>query len=779
MKSQKPKNFKPTKRLNSTNKSKSIAPKHAKYIRIVTITALTISFLMTGLFFWVDRQVQQIINKSGESRGSSILSDISIIKAGPSFNIESLINRLDNRDYIKVVSQPVTPGEYALSGNNIDLITKEFTLSSGEKYPAKHIKCSGTTGLLQDSAGKKINSFYLEPVSLAALGGGTQKAKKFVPYSEIPSHMVKAVIAIEDQRFFRHSGIDLIGIARAMMKNIMAMRFVQGGSTITQQLAKNTLLTPKKTLGRKVLEALSALSLEHHLTKEKILEFYLNEIYIGQSGSTAIHGIQEAAHAFFGKSIGELSIAESAMIAGLIQAPSVYSPKKHLLKAVERRNIVLEKMYELKFINLTERNDSTTELPKLNDTTDYKRKAPYFTTFLEKDLSQKINLETSSLLGVNIFTGIDFEIQNCAEKAIGDGLRKLDKNNANSTGDDRGRIEQALVAIEPFSGLIRAWVGGKDFGINQFDRVVQAKRQMGSTVKPFLYLTALDPTLNDYKTATAMSVLSDEPTQITLDNEKSWSPENYDHKFRGDVTLRYALENSLNIPAVYTAQRIGINAVAKTLARFHISDDIPEFPALALGALDTTLLRLTAGYSAIANGGIYVYPVAFKNVVDSNGEILTTSEFYEERIANEGATFVLTDIMRGVVDRGTARSIRSLGFHYPAAGKTGTSNDTRDGWFVGFTPNLVAGVWTGFDDNRKLGLTGASTSVPVWTEFMQCAQKYLDKMDFVPPPSVTTTVLDRDSKQRMTDNCPIQNAVTEIFIKGTEPKEYCQLHSNE
>jgi penicillin-binding protein 1B len=301
-------------------------------------------------------------------------------------------------------------------------------------------------------------------------------------------------------------------------------------------------------------------------------------------------------------------------------------------------------------------------------------------------------------------------------------------------------------------------------------------RQIGSTVKPFLYLTALDGTLNSYKTATAVSILEDKPMQFTTHNRVAWNPENYDHEFRGDVTLRYALENSLNMPALYIAERIGLSTLKKTLSAFKIAPTVQEVPSIALGALDSNLLRLTAAYGALANGGVYIQPRLFTAAVDGSGDRLANSEIVEERVADEDAAFVVTTILRGVLDRGTGTKARSKGFTRPAAGKTGTSDNARDAWFVGYTPTLVAGVWLGYDDNTPITITGGAAAAPIWGDFMKCSSPFLPLGDFTVPPGVLFADVDIRTGQIATPSCPRERVIAEAFVKGTQPTVRCEEH---
>jgi membrane carboxypeptidase/penicillin-binding protein len=309
--------------------------------------------------------------------------------------------------------------------------------------------------------------------------------------------------------------------------------------------------------------------------------------------------------------------------------------------------------------------------------------------------------------------------------------------------------------------------------------VNQATRQIGSTIKPFLYLTALDGSLNSYKVAAPSSIVEDKPMEVAIKRQGTWSPENYDHDYRGDVTLRYALENSLNMPALYIAERVGLPALRRSAAAFRLAEKVTEVPSLALGALDSNLLRLTAAYGALANGGTYIAPRLFLTALGDQGERLTASEIREGRVADESATFVLTTILQGVVDRGTGKSIRASGYTGPAAGKTGTSDNTRDAWFVGYSPSLVTGVWVGFDDNSPTGLTGGAAAAPIWGDFMRCAGPYVASDTFHPPPGVVYLDIDRESGGLFTSDCPESSRFREAFVRGTEPAKLCPNHSSE
>ena len=747
-------------------------------LKFCFVGGLIASVFIAFAYYRIDKQVLKTISTRSKSPLSAVFSAPVQISPLDKITKQTLAHYLSARNYREATSTPKLPGEYLISESQASIFVRSFAWANNKVNPENLIHVDFAGNFISDisNSSKQQTTLTLEPAIIASLSDRDFRASSYKKLSEIPAHVKQAVMAVEDERFYKHFGIDPEAVLRAMWANLRSMEFMQGGSTLTQQLAKNILFTPEKTFGRKLMEVLASFSIERRLDKDQILEMYLNEIYLGQEGSFAIHGVSEACQAFFGKPLEEISIAESAMLAGIIKAPSYFSPRKHAERALKRKDLALEKMLELGYINDKQLQTAKAQKIEIIQEVRNKRSAPFFTTALEQELSQHFNIEAANQTGINIYTGINTEMQNCADQILGAEIEAIEKKYPKLKRKD-SPIEGALVAIEPQSGLVKAWAGGRDYSTNQFNHVSQAVRQIGSTIKPFLYLTALDSSLNNYKTATTTSILSDEPVQISQVNQKTWTPENYDRTFHGDVTLRYALENSLNLPAVYVAQRVGIENFAKTVQKFGITDNVQSVPALALGAADTTLLRLTGGYAALANGGIFVQPRLFITTEENEGAVLAKSDIQERKIADENAVYVLTDILKGVIQRGTAGSIRAMGYKAPAAGKTGTSNDTRDAWFVGFTPNLSVGVWIGYDDNKKIGLTGGALAAPIWTKFMQCILPYNPAIDFIPPENVVTADIDGESLERAGPGCPSASIVKELYVRGTEPNKICSRHN--
>ncbi len=763
------------KRARPPSKPKVRKPKKPQPLRqrlrpaIVPFGILTV-VAVYAVFAMIDRRVTARLNSLQTPKLPVILSgpfDLSGFVSRTGNDPVKLRSALTDRRYTEVPGTPSRPGEYSIKDSTISIFSRAFRGQGGETIPER----KESLPLLGETA-QSVKRVWLEPQVVSYLGSADMRASSFASLATIPAIVQHAVLAIEDERFYSHFGLDIVSIGRALFRNVLAMRVVQGGSTLTQQLAKNLFLSPKKTISRKLLEIPTAISLERHMTKDQLLELYLNEVYLGQEGSVAIHGMPEAASTFFGKKLEDLKVEEAATLAGIIKAPSYFNPRRFPERAKERRDVVIQKMAQLGYISEAQATAAMKRTLETVPQQEHRRLAPFFTAALESELSEVIDVDSAAATGLTVYTGLDLGMQRCAEEAVVRGAQALEKAHPRLSKHGRG-IEVAMVALEPYSGLVRAWVGGRDFSESQFNRVSQAQRQIGSTIKPFLYLTALDGSLNSYKTATAASIVEDKPIEVRAKGQRAWNPENFDHEFRGDVTLRYALEHSLNMPALYISERVGVPSIARTASAFRLSNSVQALPSLALGALDTSLLRLTAAYAAIANGGVFISPRMYVSAFDGDNERLTAPKIVEQRVADEDATYVLTNILQGVVDRGTAQSVRRSGFTRAAAGKTGTSDSARDAWFVGFTPNLVAGVWVGFDDNSQTGLTGGGAAAPVWADFLKCSATYLADANFIAPPGVESVRIDSRSGLTATEECPAEEVVEEVFVSGTSPSRRC------
>lgn len=543
------------------------------------------------------------------------------------------------------------------------------------------------SSLVYSSDGKLLAELYLE-------------RRTFVPHYLIPDHVKKAFISIEDVRFYYHPGVDIIGILRALINDMREMKIAQGGSTITQQLAKMLFLRPEKTLTRKIKEALLSIKIEKRYTKDEILGLYLNQAYFG----TRAYGIEAASQVYFGKSVKDLTVGEAALLATLPRSPSHYSPFRNPQKALERRSAVLKQMLSHGFINKAQYAEAERE--PLPQRPHYRRfEAPYFVEMLRQELEPQFN-NSLYTAGYRIYSTIDYDLQKAAEEAVKNGVEALEK---------RGRkgVEAALVAIDLRTGAVKAMVGGTDFWRSQFNRATQALRQPGSAFKPFVYLTAIEEgrSANDIIFDSPISLKGARPGQV-------WVPKNYDGKYNGPVTLRTALAKSLNAATVRLATEVGVDNIIDTARVLGIKSNLQPYLPIALGASDVTLMEMVSAYRVFATGN-HIKPILFERVTDKNGRSVLENPPEVTSILSEDVRDEMRSLLRAVVEEGTAVKAREL--KRPLYGKTGTTNDYTDAWFIGFDERLVVGVWVGRDDHKPIGSkeTGARAALPIWIDFMK------------------------------------------------------------
>ncbi len=545
---------------------------------------------------------------------------------------------------------------------------------------------------------------------------------------------------------------------------------MQGGSTLTQQLAKNLFYSPQRTMGRKFRELVAAMALEFKYRKEEILESYVNEIYLGQAGPVSIYGVGEAAHRYFGKTPATLSIEEIALIVGLIKGPNTYSPVKNVESATKRRNVVLRRLRETGLLTEEALIVAMNRPVKVVLTKDAFTDAPYFVDYLFREIEQGTGMGIPE--GSRIYSTLDPRTQQIAAQVLQQGLAKLEKSYPSLAGVEPP-LQSAAVVLDVKHGHVLAMVGGRDYQLSQFNRAVQARRSAGSLFKPFVYLAGFEVARDQGTTGlTPATLLTDEP--VTLESGTGpWSPQNYDRQYRGQVTVRTAIEQSLNVPAVRTAHRTGITALVSLLQAFGITTPLADNLSLALGSSSVSLLQITSAYAGLANGGVVIHPVALSNMAGVSGETLWSPTLDRRQAATPQGTFLVTSLLKGVVDRGTAAKARTLGVQGPVAGKTGTTDGYRDAWFVGYTPDIAIGVWVGFDDERPLKLTGAQAALPIWSEL---AVRLMPQgvPDFEMPSGIVQRRIDPKTGQLATSQCP--EKTSEFFIAGTEPTVYCEVH---
>ena len=635
---------------------------------------------------------------------------------------------------------------------------------------------------------KSLSSFVLEPTLLTGLHGEIRQDRREMKIDEVPLPLVRAVLAVEDKRFFQHSGIDFRGLARAMLVNLVSGRVRQGGSTLTQQLMKNFFLTKERTISRKIREAAMALVVERRFSKLEILEAYMNEIYMGQRGSVGIYGMWEAAKFYFGREPRELSLGQIATLAGMIRAPNLYSPFTHPERALERRDLVLSLLAEQKEMDARAYRAAVLEPLGTVAPVVPSQSAPYFIDFVRNELKDNYPADVLTTEGFTILTSLDPELQAIALKSVDEGLdnvqrmraeRGLGEQAAGVAGQgargaaavtDEG-LQAALIAINPRTGAILAMVGGRDYKDSQFNRAVQGRRQPGSVFKPIVMLAALSSERLGGRHFLPTTEVSDAQFTWEYGDGKQWRPANYGDEYYGRVSVREALERSVNTATARIAQQVGIGVVRKLAVRLGIDPKIPAYPAIALGAWEVSPLEMAQVYSVFANSGFLAKPLSVRSVVDRGGRVVEGHPVKIDRRISAADAYMITHLLEGVISRGTGRRVRVLGFDSPAAGKTGTSNDLHDAWFVGYTPDLLCAVWVGYDRETPLGLTGAQAALPIWTEFMKEALRGRRGADFRAPRGVVVRDIDPETGLLASRSCG--PGVSVAFLAGEEPLESC------
>ena len=595
-----------------------------------------------------------------------------------------------------------------------------------------------------DDEGGVIDEFFLED-------------RKIIDIKDVPEVVCEAFVASEDSRFYQHEGLDIQSIFRAMFKNIEAGHIVQGGSTITQQVAKMMYLSPEKKYIRKLKEAILAYKIDKYLSKEEILNLYLNQIYLGHG----TYGIESASKAYFGKSATELTLPEAALLAGLPKAPSTYSPFLYFERSKQRQLYVLSRMFENGYISKEEMEKAADTKLELGEIELKEKIAPYFVESVRRYVQEKYGGDVLYKEGLSIYTTLDSEAQKEANEAMEKGLTELEERQKY----EHGLVQGALICMDVKTGAIRAMVGGRDFSKSEFNRVTQARRQPGSAFKPLIYTAAFDKGFNP------SSVFVDSPIVVEdmTSEDGMWRPRNFDERFLGPITLRTALVHSRNIVTVKILQEIGVNYAASYAANMGITSPITRTLSLALGSSGVTLEELVRAYGVLANRGKKVTPYLIKKIVDRTGNVFEENELEAEQVIDPRIAFMTTYIMRDVVQSGTGRRVKSIG--RPVAGKTGTSNDFRDAWFIGFTPSLITGVWVGFDQGISLGKheVGGRAAAPIWLYFMNKVLKDTPVESFSTPEGIVFMRVDAKTGKLSTDAGA--STIYECFLEGTKLSE--------
>ncbi|MGA7794580.1 MAG: PBP1A family penicillin-binding protein [Candidatus Acidiferrales bacterium] len=734
-----------------------------------------------GTYYWISfgRMIDLRLSGHIQQTTAKIYAAPMRIYTGESLSLADMANHLQRAGYSEL-DVAGTPGRYIQHGNEIEI------RPSSESYfgPKNRLVVDFSGAEIQKirsmDNGAAVDSAEVEPELLTALFDSSREKRRAISYNDIPKILRDAVLSVEDRRFFEHPGFDPVRILGAAWADLRHGARVQGGSTISMQVARSFFFSTDRTWRRKVAETIVALELEHRFNKQQIFELYANEIYLGNRGSFAIHGFGEASLAYFNKDLREVTLPEAAFLAGIIHAPNRYSTSERRPdRAIEARDRALLAMTENGAITAEQATGAKKTPLQIVGGGLEGSTAPYFVDMVKDHLLDRFSESDLLSQSFRVYTTLDPELQRAASDAIDLGAKSIDTQLAKryarwkKEGQPAPQAQIAMVVLDPHSGEIKALIGGRDYGESQLNHIL-ARRQPGSAFKPFVYAAAFEGAVDGVKPiVTPATTVMDEPTTFDFDG-KEYTPNNYGEKFHGQVTLREALTFSLNVATVKVAELVGYTRVTDMAHQFGLDPSIQPTPSVALGAYEMTPLEVATGYTILANEGVRTEPMFIRNVVNADGESLEQNSIRSRRALDPRVAYLVTSMLEDVIDHGTGATVRTRGFIAPAAGKTGTS---RDGWFAGYTSNLLAIVWVGFDDNRDLGLSGANAPAPIWADFMKRAvtlPAYRDVKPFDMPEGITKVTIDPESLMLATPECPVTRE--EVYIHGTEPTEFCPLH---
>ena len=769
------------------------------YRRHITIAFAVVAVIMVGMFSYLyvsySRIIEARLHGERDRAVPRVYARPLTLQAGQHLSLSELVARLNDVGYAQRARVERT-GEFAIDRHQVvilsrggdqagKLVTIGFPEPVVPKKKSAKPPAQPQQRITRIQAGKAtLDRLTLDAPLLTALMTGSREKRRRVALEAIPARMQEAVLAIEDRRFYYHPGIDPIRIVGATFTNLFGDRsYLVGGSTITQQLARNFFLTEQlaieaqtrqRSYRRKVLEQFMAMILEIQATKDEILELYLNDVYLGHRGSFALHGVAEASKIYFSKDVRNLTLSEAALIAGIIQSPSNHSPFNNPERARDRRNVVLRAMVDAGYVSGDAAQRAQLE-PIAVVARAVDNEAPYFVDYIGEVLDAKFPGIASRPGALDIYTTLDLNLQRHAQDAVREGIAAVDKILDRRKRGPRRTAQAALVAIDPRSGDILAFIGGRSYNQSQFNRAISARRQVGSTFKPFVYLAAFEKAAEQGAgDITPATLVYDEPTTWSYDNQE-WSPRNYDGEYDGAITLRRALAMSRNIAAVKVAEQTGYDRVVALWKKTRIgeTEQVVPYPSVALGIVELTPLEVAEAYTVFTGQGRLrkLRPVLH---ITSGQDTVRPKPESGPVVARPAAAYLVTHMMRSVLNEGTGASARANGFTADAAGKSGTTNDLRDAWFVGFTPELLTVVWVGLDNNQPLGLSGSQAALPIWTSFMKNALAGRGGSTLDAPEGVSFVEIDRDTGKIATPTCP--RVTNEAFIAGTEPLGICELH---
>ena len=750
---------------------------------VIFVAACAILLLTSSAYFYfkygsiVDARLKQPLFENT----AKIYAAPREVRPGQRLPLQLIANELREAGYSQKDAQKDSPlGTYLESSDSISVYPGPQSYHAPDSATI-HVNGS-TVDSITDSRGQSLSSYELEPLLITGLSDDANRTKRrLITYDQIPQNLVQAVLAIEDRRFFEHSGVNYFSMMGWAWHDLIGDRKHRGGaSTITMQLAKLLFVADTGTIKYKITQIMVAFHLEHHFTKPQIFEAYANQVNLGQRGSFSINGFGEAAQAYFGKDVQQLDLAQSAMLAGIIQRPNYFNPWRHSDRTIDRRNLVLDSMVETGAITKDDAERAKAEPLRLAPGSVDASEAPYFVDLVHEQLLQKLGDRGADLQGLRIYTSLDPDLQRAATVAVENTMHfvdeQVDKKHAKmkKTGEQYPYPQVALVALNPHTGQVLALVGGRSYGASQLNHAV-AKRPVGSTFKPFVYASAFQTAVE----GTTLSGLDHPFTQVTMlkDEEttydvggQTYTAHNYEGVYHDEVTARYALQKSLNNATIGLAAMVGFDRIA-ALARQAGMKGVRGTPAMAIGAYDATPLELAGAYVTFANGGQYIDPWMLASVRSTNGDIISDYTPTSRQILDSRAAFLVTNMMQNVINAGTAYDIRRRGFKAPAAGKTGTEHDS---WFAGYTSNLLCVIWVGNDDYTDLKLEGADAAAPIWAEFMKKAvelPQYSDTHDFNPPSGVQFVSIDPTTNLLTGPTCP--TGANMAFLDGTAPTATC------
>ncbi|HVT44358.1 MAG TPA: PBP1A family penicillin-binding protein [Thermoanaerobaculia bacterium] len=748
-------------------------------VRTAAIVAIALGILVIATAIFVYSQAVGRFEVRRVALPTRIFTDLFPLEPDLALSRDSLIETLGRLGYRSGTTLD-KPGDYAVKEGVVSIYIRPFKSREGDRSEQQvsiRFERGRIAEVLESPGGGAVTGAALEPELLTSVLSERLENRRPVKLDQIPDHLVDAVIVTEDVRFWQHPGVDPVGIGRALFRNLRARGVAEGGSTLTQQLVKNYYLTGERTFRRKIVEAFMSLILDAKYSKREILEAYLNDIYLGRDRSISILGVGEAARFYFGKPVTEIDVAEAALLVAMIRAPNNYTPFEHPERALERRNTVLGLLRRHDKIDQQTHDEAVEKpLPKRpNREKSGLASIPYYVDRVMHELARDYGIRDVKGRGLSIYTAIDLEWQNHAAQRVQAGLLALEKSSRRLRRSENP-LEGALIAVDVPSGEIRALVGGRNYERSQFNRALAAKRQVGSLFKPFVYLAAFEPSLSG-QNITPATLVNDSRFILKRRFGRDWSPRNYGEQYLGVVTVRKALVDSLNAASVRIGLSAGLDGIVRTAHALGVQSELEEVPSLILGSSEITPIEMAEAYTTIARMGSRAPLRAVRFILDDHGRVVGGDDPVEAvQVFPARNVYLAVDIMKAVIREGTGAGAGRQGFRKTAAGKTGTTNDLRDAWFAGFTPDTLALTWIGFDDNAPVGVSGSVGAVPIWARFMRDVTEGNADRDFPAPSGITFTRIDIFSGGLATPFCPPEVVRNQAFKAATAPSFACPAH---